>query len=119
MKFSYLRSAVLGALLIFGATQALAADCVMTVTRTACSPDKEKESFSKCKGKASCDEIKKVGSLQACKDAAIVACLNKKDRWKSTKLKTVTAKFGAEPVEGGKNLCDNARDGLDKCNATE
>ncbi len=66
MKFNYGRSMALCSLLFFGAVQANAGDCVLTVTRTACSKDAEKESFKKCDGKATCDENKKTGSEAAC-----------------------------------------------------
>ena len=96
----------LGAALIslcaWGAMPALAADCVLKVTRTAC-PGQEQESFSKCGGKASCVETKPASDAAACAAVAAAACTN--TRTAVTKSKSVTAEFGGTAVEGGKNFC--------------
>lgn len=115
MKFNYGRSMALCSLLFFGAVQANAGDCVLTVTRTACSKETEKESFKKCDGKATCDENKKTGSEAACAKEALKACENLGDRQKITKSKVVVAKYNGGAVEGGKNFCDANRPDFDKC----
>ncbi len=84
------------------AVPALAADCVLQVTRTAC-PGQEQESFSKCDGKASCVEKKPAADAAACAAAATAACAN--TRLTITKNKKVTAQFDGSAVEGGKDFC--------------
>jgi len=44
---------------------AIAGECVLKTTRVAC-PGKEKESFSKCNGQASCDEKVVADSAKEC-----------------------------------------------------
>ena len=87
-------------LLVSGA--ASAADCVLHVTRTAC-PGQEKESFSKCKGTASCDEKVLATSASQCVSKAKAGCAN--SRLTVTKYKKVTADFDGTAVEGGKDFC--------------
>jgi hypothetical protein len=87
---------------------------VLTVTRTAC-PGKEKESFSKCDGKASCEVKDKAADAKACAAAAVKACENTPDRQKVTKSKSITAIFDGKPVEGGKNVCAADRADFNKC----
>ncbi len=94
--------AALVALFAAGSAPVFAADCALNVTRTAC-PGQEKESFSKCDGKASCVETKSVASAAECAAAAKTACAN--TRQTVTKNKKVTASFGGAPVEGGKDFC--------------
>jgi hypothetical protein len=88
--------------------------CVLKVTRTAC-PGKEKESFSKCDGKASCEVKDKAADEKACAAAAVKACENTPDRQKITKSKTVTATFSGKDVDGGKNFCAVDRQDFNKC----
>ena len=99
--------AVLMALLASGSVSALAADCVLNVTRTAC-PGQETESFSKCGGKASCVENKPATDAGACASAAAAACAN--SRYTVTKNKKVTAQFNGAAVEGGKDFCSGHAD---------
>lgn len=91
---------------------ALAGECVLSVTRTAC-PGKEVESYKKCSGKQSCEEIKETGSADACAKEAVKACENA--RLDITKSKLITAKFDDEAVEGGKDFCDTNRADFNKC----
>jgi hypothetical protein len=79
-----------------------AGECVLQVTRTAC-PGKDTESFSKCAGKASCNETVPAASAGQCTLKAKSACANK--RQDVTKNKKVSATFDGSPVEGGKDFC--------------
>ncbi|MEI6803322.1 MAG: hypothetical protein WCK83_09160 [Burkholderiales bacterium] len=90
------------ALAVFSVGNALAADCVLSITRSAC-PGQEKESFSKCDGKASCDETVPAASASQCTLKAKSACSNK--RLDVTKYKKVTAKYDGAPIDGGKDFC--------------
>ncbi len=101
-------------ILTFVAQQAQAGSCVFHVTRVAC-PGKDKESFSKCDGKASCDETQKVGSAEACAKQAEAACANVGARQQITKSKSVTADFDGAPVQAGKNFCAPERPDFNKC----
>ncbi len=82
--------------------QAFAGECTLSITRDAC-PGMDKDSYSKCEGKKSCDEVKKTGSAEACAKEALKACQNK--RTSVTKNKNVTAIFDKAPVEAGKDFC--------------
>lgn len=86
----------------------------MNVTRVAC-PGHEQESYEKCGGEATCEEVKKSASSDACAKEALKACDNSADRQKITKSKAITAKFDDTPVEGGKNFCDEGRADFNKC----
>jgi hypothetical protein len=88
--------------------------CVLKVTRTACA-GKEKESFSKCDGKASCDVNDAAATEADCAAAAVKACDNAPDRQSITKSKTITALFGGKPVQAGKNFCVADRPDFNKC----
>jgi hypothetical protein len=88
--------------------------CVLKVTRTAC-PGKEKESYSKCNGKQSCDMDDAAASSEDCAAAALKACENTPDRQSITKSKVITALFGGKPVESGKNYCAADRPDFNKC----
>ncbi|MBK7960169.1 MAG: hypothetical protein IPK04_02445 [Bdellovibrionales bacterium] len=116
MKFNMTKAATVGLFLVFGAVQAQAGECVMQVTRVPCSDATKDESFKKCGGQASCPETKKTGSEKACESAAKVACENKGVRQKSTKSKTVTAKFDGKDVNGGKDVCGETHPDFNKCN---
>lgn len=83
-------------------SSAFAADCVLHITRTAC-PGQEKESFSKCDGKKSCDESKPASSQSQCVSKAKSSCAN--SRLTVTKYKAVTASFDGKQIEGGKDFC--------------
>lgn len=87
---------------LFVSGVASAADCVFHVTRTAC-PGQEKESFSKCKGTASCDEKMLVASASQCAIKAKASCAN--SRLTTTKYKKITAEFDGVALEGGKDFC--------------
>ncbi|MBD8526943.1 hypothetical protein [Pseudomarimonas arenosa] len=96
-------TAVAGALaLLIGNSSVLAGDCVMSITRTAC-PGKEAESFSKCDGKASCEQKVPAPSAAICATKTKISCAN--SRRTITKYKSITATFDGEPVEGGKDFC--------------
>lgn len=86
---------------------AFAGDCVLQVTRTAC-PGQEKESFSKCDGKASCNESVPAATGSLCVIKAKSACKNK--RFEITKYKKITATFDGAALEGGKDFCSGHPD---------
>ena len=96
------KSAYVVASFLFFSGVASAADCVLHVTRTAC-PGQEKESFSKCKGTASCDEKVLATSASQCASKAKISCAN--SRLTTTKYKKITADFDGATVEGGKDFC--------------
>jgi hypothetical protein len=102
------------ALILTFAGPAAAGECKMTITRTAC-PGKEAESYAKCNGQKSCDEVKKVGSAESCAKEALKACDNIGPRQKVTKSKTINAQFNGAPVEAGKNFCAADRSDFNKC----
>jgi len=91
-----------------------AGNCVMNVTRVSC-PGVEKECFAKCAGKENCDEIKKVGSEEACNKEALKNCFV--FRPGVTKSKKITATFDGKSLNGGKNYCDPVQKdfGYDTC----
>jgi hypothetical protein len=91
---------------------AFAGECVLKTTRAAC-PGKEKESFSKCNGQASCDEKVAADSEKDCAEKAAKSCDN--SRPNITKSKTVSATFDGNPVSGGKNVCAAERPDYNKC----
>ncbi len=90
-------------------------NCVLKVTRVACSRDTEKESFKKCDGRATCLEQKKTGSEAACEKEALKACENLGDRQQYTKSKTVTAKYRGKDIAGGNSVCDENRPDFNNC----
>lgn len=96
------RAIAVAALLALGGTAVQAADCVLAVTRTAC-PGKDADSYSKCGGKASCNETVPAASASQCALKAKAACANK--RLDVTKAKKVTATYDGAAVEGGKDFC--------------
>ena len=81
---------------------ALAGECVLQVTRNAC-PGQEKESFSKCDGKANCAENVPAASASQCALKAKSSCANK--RAEITKYKKISATYDGAAVEGGKDFC--------------
>lgn len=81
---------------------AFAGECVLQVTRTAC-PGQEKESFTKCDGKASCNESVPAASASQCAIKTKSGCANK--RYEITKYKKITATYDGAPVDGGKDFC--------------
>ncbi|MGI9134680.1 MAG: hypothetical protein ACR2I0_12200 [Rhodoferax sp.] len=95
-------SVILSSAAILMAGNAFAADCVLAVSRTAC-PGQEKESFSKCDGKASCEETVPAASAAQCTLKAKSACSNK--RLDITKYKKITAKYDGTALDGGKDFC--------------
>lgn len=101
------------AILTFVSFQAYAGKCVLTTTRVACSAATESESYSKCGGKASCDEETTAMSEKDCGKKALKGCENA--RLNITKSKTITATFDGKPVEGGKNFCAADRPDFNKC----
>ena len=104
---------VLTAGLLFLSIQAQAGKCVLSVTRVACSAATEAESYSKCKGQASCTEATTAMSEKDCGKKALKACENA--RLNITKSKTIKAEFDGKPVEGGKNFCAADRPDFNKC----
>ena len=86
---------------------ASAADCVLHITRTAC-PGKDAESFSKCDGKASCDETKPAVSAAQCTAKAKEACAN--SRLDVTKYKKITASYDGADLDGGQDYCEGHPD---------
>jgi hypothetical protein len=96
------KSAFAAALLCLTAGSAFAGECVLQVTRTAC-PGMQAESFSKCDGKASCDQTVPAASASQCVLKAKGGCANK--RYDITQYKKVSATFDGTPVQGGKDFC--------------
>ena len=94
------------------ATPSRAGDCSISITRSAC-PGMEQESYKKCNGKQSCEELKETSSAEACGNEALKACEN--TRLDVTKSKVITASFDGEPVGGGKNFCEPNRPDFNKC----
>lgn len=86
----------------FALGSAHAGECVLQITRTAC-PGQEKESFSKCNGKAGCSESVLAASASQCALKAKSSCANK--RLEITKYKKITATYDGAAVEGGKDFC--------------
>jgi hypothetical protein len=102
MMFTFQKkSLVITALTLFMGG-AMAGECVLQITRTAC-PSQEKESFSKCGGKASCDETVPAATQSQCTLKAKSSCANK--RLDVTKYKKVTATFDGAAIDGGKDFC--------------
>lgn len=99
---SGLRQSLAVLLISMSCTAAIAGDCVLQITRTAC-PGKDSESFSKCGGKASCNETVPAASASQCSLKAKSSCANK--RMDVTKYKKVTATYDGSAVEGGKDFC--------------
>lgn len=81
---------------------AMAAECVITVTRIAC-PGREEICYSKCGGKPTCDETKQVASKEACEAEARKNCTV--FRPGDTKSKKVTAKYDGAELNGGEDFC--------------
>ena len=96
------KNLVAAALLSLAMGGARAGECVLQVTRTAC-PSMEKESFSKCDGKANCSETVPAATASQCALKAKAGCSNK--RLDVTKYKKVTAAYDGAAVEGGKDFC--------------
>jgi hypothetical protein len=71
-------------------------DCAVHYTRTACS-GQEAVSYKKCDGEQSCTKYKPADSLEACQDAALNSCKNK--RLDITKSKVITAAYKGEPIQ--------------------
>jgi hypothetical protein len=98
----FARTLCCAALGLLATAGALAGDCSLNVTRTAC-PGQEKESFSKCGGSASCVEKKPAASAAQCVAKAKEACANA--RLTTTKNKKLTAEFDGVALEGGRDFC--------------
>lgn len=92
-----------------------AGECTLDVTRTACSPETEKESFSKCNGKPTCEEKSIKGTEKSCLDEAVKACYN--PRPTITKSKKITVKFDGKSLNDGKDVCSPVQEkfNFDKC----
>ena len=89
-------------LLTLAMGSAVASECVLQITRTAC-PGQEKESFSKCDGKPGCTESVPAASASQCALKAKSSCANK--RLEITQYEKVSATFGGAAVESGKDFC--------------
>ena len=96
------KSVLAASVLSFVMGSALAGECVLQVARTAC-PTKETESYSKCGGKAGCNETVPAASASQCSLKAKAGCTNK--RYDVTKYKKVTATYDGAAVDGGKDFC--------------
>jgi hypothetical protein len=107
-----MKSLVFALLLLCAYLPAIAGECVLKTTRVAC-PGKEKDSYAKCGGQASCDEKVPADSEKECAEKASKACDN--SRPNVTKNKTVAASFDGKLVEGGKNFCASDRPDFNKC----
>jgi hypothetical protein len=91
---------------LFLAQAALADNCVITTTRTAC-PGHEAESYSKCPGDVqTCSTTTAEASAADCEAAAVTACTNL--RYTITKYKTVKATYDGSDFAHGEDFC--ARD---------
>jgi hypothetical protein len=109
------KSIVLAALFCASfASNALAYECVVHITRTAC-PGKEEESYSKCGGAQSCDKNEDVSTEAACIAAAKENCPN--SRLEITKSKVVKARFNGKQLPGpyGGSFCAPNRPDFNKC----
>ena len=100
--FASNKKSLVMAVLALAVSSVMAGECVLQVTRTAC-PGKDKESFTKCDGKASCNETVPAASAGQCTLKAKSACSNK--RLDVTKYKKVTATYDGAPVDAGKDFC--------------
>jgi hypothetical protein len=117
------KAIALGALLALSLTNALAADCVVHIKRTACA-GQEAESYKKCDGKQECDTQETAASEAECSKAALKHCDN--SRTDITKYKVVTATFKGAALTGGfavggkadakgANFCAADRPDLNQC----
>ena len=102
LNMKQVKNAVVLSMLAFAVNGAMAGECVLEITRTAC-PGMEKDSFIKCDGKASCKETVPAASPAQCTLKAKAGCANK--RLEITKYKKVSAVYDGAPVEGGKDYC--------------
>ena len=91
--------ALLSAAIILSSNAVLAGDktdCAVHYTRTACA-GQESISYKKCDGEQSCTKYKPADSLEACQDAALKSCKNK--RLDITKMKVITAAYKGQPIQ--------------------
>jgi hypothetical protein len=107
-----MKSLVSSLLLLCLSVPAIAGECVLKTTRVAC-PGKEKESYSKCGGQASCEEKVAADSAKDCAEKAAKSCDN--SRPAITKSKTVSATFDGKALESGKSFCATERPDYNKC----
>lgn len=85
---------------------AIAGECVITTTRTAC-PSQEAVSYSKCPGGVqTCSTTSQTDNAAACEAAAVTSCTNL--RLTITKYKKITATFEGQDFSQGEDFC--ARD---------
>lgn len=97
---------------------ALAGNCEINITRTAC-PGQEQVSYQKCNGQQSCTEASVQADAVACKAHAVSACENQ--RLTVTKSKVITAKFEGQALKTDKDQADfclayaNRATEFDKC----
>lgn len=93
-KIALLSAAII---LSFNAIQAEEkTDCAVNYTRTACA-GQEAISYKKCGGEQSCTKYKPADSLEACQQAALKSCKNK--RLDITKKKVITATYKGQPIQ--------------------
>lgn len=91
--------ALLSAAVILSSTAVLAeekTDCAVHYTRTACA-GQEVTSYKKCDGEQSCTKYKAADSMEACQEAAVNSCKNK--RLDITKMKVITAMYKGESIQ--------------------
>ena len=111
-------AAFFAALALAGPGLALAEDCSVHYTRTAC-PGKEAESYAKCGGKQSCSKPVAAASAAACQAAALKACAN--DRLDITRSKVIGASYKGQALKsssGKEDFCldyDKRAAEFDKC----
>ncbi len=97
-------------------------DCAVNYTRVSC-PGKEKISFKKCGGEASCTKSKEADSKAACMKKAAMSCRN--SRLHITKSKVITATWKGEAVMDANGEADfclayEKRDAeFDRCDAED
>ena len=98
---------------------AVAGDCEIGYTRTAC-PGQEAVSYKKCNGKQSCTETEDAADVAECKKMAIEACAN--SRFTITKSKVVNAKFDGKAIAtdaGNADFCTayaKVKEEFNQCN---
>lgn len=96
-------------------TQIALAQCILFVDRTACSKDKEVESYKKCDGAKSCNKKRPARSEEQCVEEAKRECVNA--RFDVTKSKVVKAKWAGKELMGefDGGFCSQERDDYNKC----
>lgn len=94
---------IIAATSVLFAAQSFAGTCEVKYTRTACD-GKEKISFKKCNGKASCSKFEEAESAQACAVIATKSCAN--SRFTTTKSKVINAEFDGAAIMASNGSAD-------------